>query len=500
MSIRAALRPLIPAIVVIIAAGFPHFTRATAANAEADNTRPNILFCIADDWGWPHAGAYGDAVVKTPAFDRVAKDGVLFHHAYVSSPSCTPSRGAIITGQYHWRLEGAANLWSVFPDKFATYPEMLEEAGYHTGYTGKAWGPGQAQTKDRLITGARFKNFKQFMEDKEADKPFAFWLGTSDPHRPYKAGSGVESGMDLSKVHLFAHYPDNMVVRSDVADYYWEVQRFDALVGHAIKLLEDTGQLDNTIIVITGDHGMPFPRCKSNLYDSGTRVPLAIMWGQNVKGGREVEDFVSLCDLAPTFLEAAGVDVPKDMTGRSLMNILTSDQSGRVDPSRDNIIFGKDRHVPSQELPDTGGYPCRAIRTQDFLYIRNFTPERWPAGTPNYEKTFTGKSWYADCDGGPTKTYIIHNKDKDESHARRFELCFAKRPAEELYDLTNDPDQINNVAADLAYADVREQLAEELITQLRATKDPRIVGGVELIDNEQYLGGGGGKFEPPPKE
>ena len=97
---------------------------STQAADDKPDTRPNFIFAIADDWGWPHASAYGDPVVKTPAFDRLAKEGVLFHHAYVSSPSCTPSRGAILTGQWHWRLEGAGNLWSVFPDKFATYPEL----------------------------------------------------------------------------------------------------------------------------------------------------------------------------------------------------------------------------------------------------------------------------------------------------------------------------------------------------------------------------------------
>nr|MCH9725544.1 sulfatase [Planctomycetota bacterium] len=269
--------------------------------------RPNILFAIADDWGWPHAGAYGDPVVKTPTFDRLAREGVLFQHAYVSSPSCTPSRGAILTGKYHWQLEAGANLHCIFPDKFETYPEILKAHGYRVGHTGKAWGPGRTETRSREIAGKRFKNFEEFLGKQEEGAPFCFWLGSSDPHRPYEPGSGLKSGMDLSKIKLPACFPDAPEVRSDVADYYWEVQRFDKLVGDALALLEQKGELDNTIIFMTGDHGMPFPRSKSCLYDTGTRVPLAARWPAKIQAGRSVTDFVSLIDLAPTFYEAAGI-------------------------------------------------------------------------------------------------------------------------------------------------------------------------------------------------
>ncbi|GIW78511.1 MAG: hypothetical protein KatS3mg105_0318 [Gemmatales bacterium] len=241
----------------------------------AEPARPNILFAIADDWGWPHAGAYGDPVVKTPTFDRLAKEGILFRHAYVSSPSCTPSRSAILTGQWHWRLEAGANLWCVFPDKFSTYPEILEKAGYFTGVTGKGWGPGRTETPDRPLAGRRYRSFQAFLKERPKGKPFCFWLGSSDPHRPYQEGSGEKSGMDLSRIKLFACFPDHPVVRSDVADYYYEVQRFDRLVGSALQSLAAIGELDNTLVFMTGDHGMPFPRCKANNYDSGTRVPLA---------------------------------------------------------------------------------------------------------------------------------------------------------------------------------------------------------------------------------
>jgi len=464
---------------------------AAAGNLYGDEAaRPNILFAIADDWGWPHAGAYGDPVVKTPTFDRLAREGVLFHHAYVSSPSCTPSRNAILTGQWHWRLGGAANLWSVFPDDLATYPELLQEAGYEVGVTGKGFGPGRTETKGRKLVGQPSKNFDQFLASRTAGKPFCFWLGSSDPHRGYDKGSGERSGMDLSQIKLPACFPDHAETRGDVADYYFEVQRFDRLVGNALKSLEAAGELDNTIVFMTGDHGMPFPRGKSNLYDTGTRVALAARWpAGKVAAGREVTDFVSLTDLAPTFLKIAGVEIPEAMTGRNLGNLLQHVNSGRVEASRDHILFGKERHVPSQEAPDLGGYPGRAVRTDDYLYIRNFEPDRWPNGTPNYQRAAFPGAWFGDTDNGPTKTYMVNNREQDETHRRLYDLAFAKRPAEELYDLQSDPDQLQNVASVAKYADAKERLSAMLTRELRKTGDPRIVGGGEQFDRYPYLGG-----------
>ena len=459
--------------------------------AAADD-RPNILFCIADDWGWPHAGAYGnDTVVKTPAFDRISSEGVLFEHAYVSSPSCTPSRNALLTGQWHWRLGPGANLWSTLNDDLEVYPHLLRDAGYHIGSWRKSWGPGKAtgKWKGNPPAGKSYRGgFAEFLAARlEKDAPFCFFLGASDPHRGYKLNSGRDSGMDLSKIKLFAHYPDSEAVRGDVADYYFEVQRFDSDVAKALTLLEKTGELDNTIVVVTGDHGMPFPRCKSNLYDSGTRVPLAIRWGAKVKPGQVMNGFVSLTDLAPTFLDAAGVEVPKAMTGRSLLPAVTGGGDAKLRP---HILFGKERHVPGQEAPDKGGYPSRAIRTHDFLYIRNIEPDRWPNGTPHWQKAALAGAWFADTDNGPTKTYIVENKDKDDAHRRAYELCFAKRPAGELYDLKKDADQLVNVAAVGGYAETLQALSAQLTDELKAAGDPRH-GGANPFDFDAvpYLGG-----------
>lgn len=459
--------------------------------AQADD-RPNIVFAIADDWGWPHASVYGnDDVCQTPAFDQIAANGVLFHHAYISSPSCTPSRNAILTGQYHWRLGPGANLWSTLDTAHQTYPLMLEDAGYHVGSWRKSWGPGNLKNWSRHPAGKPYKNPDEFLNAWDRSQPFCFWLGASDPHRPYKAGTGAASGMDLGKISLFEHYPDNDVVRGDVADYYFEVQRFDGDVGRFLDKLQQLDVLDNTIVVMTGDHGMPFPRCKGNLYDSGARVPLAIQWPTRIrKSGRTIDDFVSTTDLAPTFLAAAGIDIPQAMTGRSLFPIFESDRSGRVDDARDHVLIGKERHVMAQEKPDTGGTPMRAIRNHQFLLIRNYRTDRWPAGTPHYDRATIPGAWLADCDNGPTKTFMVVNRHKDAEHELKYQLAFGKRPEFELYDLRNDPGQLKNVAQDPRYAETRERLAAQLQSELIATEDPRASGrGDETFDPVPYLGG-----------
>ena len=450
--------------------------------------RPNIVLAIADDWGWPHAGAYGDRGVKTPTFDRLARDGVLLENAYISSPSCTPSRGAIITGQQFWRLGGAGNLWSVWPSTFAEYPKLLAGDGYFVGSYRKGWGPGTYPDSSVSPAGKIYRTVEAFFEARPDGMPFCFWFGASDPHRPYAPGTGVKAGVKLEDVHLFEHYPDSEVIRNDVADYYFEVQRFDSDVGELVELLERMGELDNTLIVMTGDHGMPFPRGKGNLYDSGARVPMAIQWKERVPGSRTVTDFVSTTDIAPTFLEAAGLAAPAEMTGRSLVDLLVSGKAGRIESARDHVLIGRERHVLAQEANDLGGYPSRGIRSDDFLYIRNYRPDRWPAGTPDYKRSAVPNAWLADCDNSPTKWFLWQNRS-DPALKRYYDLAFAKRPAEELYDLKKDPGQVSNVADEAEYVQIRKQLAVRMTRSLAQLADPRIAGRGDLFDVQPYLGG-----------
>ncbi|GAA3584912.1 sulfatase [Snuella lapsa] len=472
----------------------------TAVGQTNQKERPNIVFCLADDWGWPHAGVYGDSIIKTPNFDRIANEGVLFNNAYVSSPSCTPSRNVFITGKYHWELESGANLWSTLPEKHQSFIHLLANNGYATGRTtAKTWGPGNL---DNWIayhgshpSNKAYQTFEAFLNANNNETPFFFWLGTSDPHRPYKKGTGKQSGIDIKKVHRFKHFPESDTIRNDIADYYYEVQRWDSLVGTVISQLEKHGLLENTIIIMTGDHGMPFPRCKSNLYDSGVRVPFAVRWGKQITPLRKVNDFISFADIAPTLLEITEISVPDAMTGSSFANILKSNKSGIIDTkNRSDIVFGKERHVPAQEKPNMGGYPSRGYRNEAFLYIRNYKSNLWPAGTGNIGTTNYPNQWYADCDPGPTKDYIIENKDEDADHLRAYQLCFGKRPEEELYDLKNDPDQLINIAEDPAYIHVLKNLRNKLQNKLTSLNDPRAKNpDFDGFDQYPYTGGGGGK-------
>lgn len=463
---------------LFLATGAAAFGHLRAVPAE---TRPNLLLCIADDWAWPHASIYGDRVVRTPNFDRVAREGVLFTHAFSAAPSCTPSRAAILTGQAPHRLAEGGNLWGFLPARFPVYTELLEQAGYAVGFTRKSWGPGdfKAGGRTRNPAGAQHKSFAEFLDSVPAGRPFCFWFGSTDPHRPYERDSGLKAGMRPEDVTVPPYLPDVPEVRHDILDYYYEVQRFDREVGELLALLEKTGRSENTLVVVTGDNGWPFPRSKANLYDAGTRQPLAVHWPARVKGGRRVDDFVNLADLAPTFLEAAALKPLPEMTGRSLLGLLAgSEKPGQ----RSEVFLERERHANVRR--GNLSYPVRAVRTRDFLYIRNFRPDRWPAGDP---ELYHSVGPFGDCDDSPTKQFILARRE--ELHYRRFfELCFAKRPAEELYDLHQDPHQIQNVAGDPAYARAQQSLRTRLERWMMETGDPRATADDDRWDRYPYFG------------
>jgi uncharacterized sulfatase len=459
-----------------------------AAAAVTERRPPNILFVLSDNQSWCHTGATGDPVVKTPAFDRVAEEGVLFTHAYAPAPSCTPSRSAILTGQDIWRLEEGGVLWGSLPKRCDVYPRMLEAQGYHVGYTGKGWGPGKWNDDGRAEdpVGAAYnrlrqeapkginpsdytRNFEAFLNDRPAGAPFCFWLGAREPHRPFPEGEGLKSGKRLEDVRVPAFLPDCPVVRSEFLDYYLEIEWLDAHLGRILDHLERVGELDNTLIVVTSDNGIQMPRGITTLYDHGVRVPLAIRWGERCKGGRVIDDFVNLTGLAPTFLQAAGLEVPDTMTGITLMPLLDSEGSGRIDPVRGFVVTAQERHTlcRSGELP----YPSRMIRTHEYLYIRNYAPDRWPAGAPDYEAAAQG--FYGDVDNGPTKSWMIeHAEDPDVKPM--FDLCFGKRPSDELYAVADDPDQIHNIAQDPAHSETVASLRARMQAHLKADGDPRM--------------------------
>ena len=363
-------------------------------------------------------------------------------------------------------MEEGVNLWSSLPAKFATYPDLLESAGYHVGFIRKGWGPGRLEAggRSRNPAGPRYEDFRSFFDSKPEGAPFCFWFGSTDPHRAYEKGSGLASGLSLDDVRVPEFLPDDPTVRSDLLDYFFEIERFDREFGEILSHLEAGGQLEHTIVIVTSDNGMPFPRAKADLYDYGSRVPLAVRWSERVPAGRVISDFVSLVDLAPTLLDAAGIEPPDEMTGTSFLDLLVSAGEGRIDPARDRVILARERHTPWRA--GRVGYPMRAIRTHEFLYIRNHEPDRWPAGDPPI---------FGEVDPSPTKDLVRAGRG-DPDFERYYDLAFSKRPAEELYDLSADRGQVRNVASRESYADTKRSLAARLDRHLQSTSDPRALG------------------------
>lgn len=453
---------------------------------------PNILFAMADDWSYPHASAYGAPEVDTPAFDRIAKNGLLFHNAFTAAPQCSPNRAAILTGRHIWTLEEAGTHNSYFPTKFAVFPDLLEAAGYHIGYTGKGWGPGAwkdagwsrnpagPEYNERAlddvpaggIRGTDYAgNFEAFLDARPDDAPFFFWYGASEPHRSYEQGSGIRAGKDPSRVEVPGFLPDTPEIRSDMLDYFVEIEWFDTHLGRMIAALETAGALDNTIVIATGDNGMPFPGAKANLREHGTHAPLAIQWPARISPDQSTCALVSFIDFAPTFLTASGISTHPQMMGRSILHLF-DDPNAR---HREFVLTGRERH--SHARFDNLGYPARAIRTSDYLYIRNFAPDRWPAGQPGD---------YYDIDACPTKTFLMEHRD---AYPELFARSFGKRPAEELFDVSKDPACLTNLVTEPTHAAAQYRLRVMLDTALRAQNDPRLLGYGDIFESYPRFGG-----------
>jgi arylsulfatase A-like enzyme len=474
------------------------FSAAFAAEKE----RPNILFCIMDDASYIHMSAYGCEWMNTPAFDRLAAEGILFQNAYTPNAKCAPSRSSILTGRNSWQLEEAANHVVEFPTKFKTFPEALRENGYQAGKTGKGWGPGTAVTVDgevreliakayqsenlesrptNGISGEDYAgNFEVFLEEINGSDPWFFWYGAKEPHRRYEYGTGQTLGGksidDIKEVPGF--WPDNEIIRNDMLDYGLEIEHADSHLGKMIESLEKRDLMENTLIVMTSDNGMPFPRGKAQEYEYSNHMPLAMMWPAGIRNpGRVVKDMVSFIDLAPTFLDVAGIRFSdsgmSDSPGRSLSDIFSSKKGGQVNPKRDYVVIGKERHDYSR--PGNQGFPIRGIVGKDFLYLRNYKIGLWPAGNPELG--------YLDVDGSPTKTQILelYRSGKDVSY---WQLSFGKRTMEEeFFNIANDPECLNNLTNDERLSDLKRQMKTRMEATLKEQEDPRILGNGNVFDN-----------------
>jgi N-sulfoglucosamine sulfohydrolase len=414
--------------------------------------RPNILLVITDDESWLEKSAYGWSKVATPHFDRVAREGVLFRYAYTSAPSCAPSRAALLTGRNFWELEQGAFIQAWLPKKFAAFPKLLSDAGYHTGRIGKGWGPGvfpseghDGDVAGKVYNAARLAkpekhvsaidymaNFSRFLDERKEGAPFFCWLGIMEPHGPWAMANRVKLemkfGVSVDDIAMPGFLEDTPKVRGQRADMLYEVKLADEMLGKALAELERRGELENTIVVVTSDNGTACEGSKASPYDWGVHQPLAVRWPGVVSGGRSVDDFVNFSDLAPTLLEATGVVVPQGMSGRSLMPILRASQSGRIDSSRSWVATGLEWHG---ELPPEC-LASRTIRDHRFQYIVRFSRE--------------GVS------------------------------------TEEFYDLENDPDHRRNLVTIDEFAAERDALKARLKQYQLQTNDPRGTGKMKLFD------------------
>lgn len=492
---------------------------------QAARTKPNILFFYADDWG-RIASIYKDnrigqisEVVKTPAFDKVANEGVLFENAFFPAPQCTRSRASIATGCYFWETGKTAFLNQ--QDGFKGYDagneltgfgEALKEQGYYIGTSGKTLE--KRWTKAEPVPGEKGgyrysltiykQNSPQTREAKQQEladgyretiqnllkrangKPFYFVYGAINTHRPWIRGSGKELwGIepDNLKGKLPEYLADVPDVREDVADYLGEIQALDLMLGIFMEELEKAGELKNTVIIATGDNGPPgFTRGKTNLYDFGTAAPLMISGPVVNKPGRTITDFVNLMDLAPTFIDIAEGRIPKEMDGKSIFPLLQSEKMGRIDPNRNYVIFGRERHVHNSR-PENLSYPIRAIRTDKFTYIINTHNERWPTGNPYeagiindpdklYDLGINGLKVFRDLDASPTKGWVMANRDI-ETNKKYWEWTFGFRPKEELYK-NDDIDQVKNLANNPKYKIEKRKLARQLQYIRQENGDPRL--------------------------
>ncbi len=458
------------------------------------NKRPNILFALADDAS--HFGIYGHDFVKTPTIDSIAKEGVLFEHAFTSNPKCAPSRATILTGRYPWQLEEACNHFCYFPNQFPLLPDLMEEVGYHAGYTGKGWFPGDYtrsglkrnpagnEYNERTLTppeGSKirprdyFANFKDFLAEKEQEQPFYFWFGCHEPHRKYIYGEGLSHGKSLDEITKVPPYwPDTIETRTDMLDYAFEIEWFDTQLGKMVRYLDEIGELDNTIVLVTSDNGCPFPRVKGQMYEQDFHLPMVAMYRNSAAAsGRRLTDIINFVDIAPTFLTAAEAPVPEEMTGKSFLYAITENVQGVVDKSRDHTVFGREKHDVGRE--NDVGYPVRCIRNMEYLYIKNLEFTRWPAGNPE-----TG---YTNCDSSPVKDQILAMHAQGDDYY--YQLAFGKRPEHELYHIKEDPECLHNLAE--SHPAIKNQMEAQLINILLETADPHLTISPDYFDKMELV-------------
>ena len=515
------MKPLSQAILFSMTGGL--VMNACQQKKEVVTKRPNILIAIHDDQSFAHTGFAGCRFVNTPGFDRVARSGIYFNNCFAGSPGSAPSRSSLVTGRYHWQNEQSGQHASSWMKKYVPICDVLEAAGYLTGHTGKGVSPFQYARNEndslwrkddaagkpynkhgyergtpsdlRTANGIGlvnyYANFCDFMQERKADQPFYFWYGSTEPHRAYEKDSWQRNGKSLDMVDVPDFLPDDPEIRGDLLDYAVEIEWAERHLVKMLHHLDSIGELDNTIVIVTADNGMPFPRAKANCFEYGVHVPMAISYPAAFPGNRQVIDPVSFADIVPTLLEMTGLkpDGMMPISGRSFVNILKSKESGVVDPSKKYIFAGRERH--SSARWDNLGYPVRAIRTAENVLIWNMRPDLWPAGDPQamnpetkelYPMYGVGKDGkhnsehaFTDVDASPSKAFLAENHMNPDIRPY-FDWAYEKRPEFELYDVVNDPYCLNNLSGKSEFASVETELKTVLLAELTKSGDPRVVG------------------------
>jgi arylsulfatase A-like enzyme len=391
------------------------------AEAAGRKSRPNFVFLISDDQSYSGASCDGNPAVHTPNIDRLAQEGLRFTHGFAPSPSCSPSRSAILTGQSPHET-GTSRFRSPMPAAQKTILEYLKSVNYYTGAFKKVHqGTGFWSRWD--FKGLH-KPIRTFFEARPKDRPFFLHIGYHDPHRPYLPGERYPEKNPRKSVVVPSFLPDTPGVRKDVSHYYEAIERLDVKVGNILQLLEKYELAENTLVIFTSDQGMAFPGAKGTLYEPGLHVPLIARWPGKIRPGRTSSDLVSLVDLAPTWLQAAGVPVPKAMDGRSFLPLLL----GRSFQPREAHYAERNFHTHLDLI--------RCVRTSRYKLIRNYLPEVPYRPLSDIARS---PSWHS-------IENLEHQGKLSQNLVQRY--FKAPRPQEEFYDLENDPGEMKNLSKD----------------------------------------------------
>jgi N-sulfoglucosamine sulfohydrolase len=422
---------------------------------------PNFVVFISDDHSQLDSQAYGSTEVRTPNMTKLAEDGLKFTHTFVASPSCGPSRTALLTGLWSARNGAEANHMGKRPD-VPSLPAVLRSIGYEVVVIGKVAHNNWAKFYDfDAVIGPTVgisdsDGVAQFLSGRSSKKPLCLFVGTRHPHVPWTA----ELSYDPTQVKIPVNHVDTLVTREHRAGYLTDITKSDTLLGE-VRALAHEKITGDTLFIYTSDHGGQWPFSKWNLYDAGIRVPLIIAWPGKLKPATTSDAMVCWPDLLPTFIELGGGKVPEGIDGKSFAGVLRSTTT-----THRNQVFST--HSGDG---DFNVYPIRSVRSRDWKYIRNLHPEFQHHSHISRSTGPSGllywKTWLAAAENDPSAAATVQR--------------FTTRPAEELYDLNADPNELHNLAADPTQADRLTTMSSDLDAWMRQQGDTQTIFGKPLL-------------------